>query len=184
MLPLRVTNDHRLYRVPFRPSPHCNERPDAGDIALIVIHGISLPPGEFGGNWVDDLFTGSLPDVLPQSLASLRDLRVSAHLLVARGGGVTQYVPFHKRAWHAGESSWRGRPGCNDYAIGIELEGTDDRPYTNVQYTSLRAVTAALLARYPRLSLDAIVGHQEISPGRKTDPGPAFDWRRYLGGLR
>ena len=167
----------------MRQSPNCNERPDSGDVALIVIHGISLPPGQFGTGLVDALFTNTLPDDLDQPMADLRTTRVSAHVFVDRSGLVTQYVPFDRRAWHAGNSSWRQRDGCNDYSIGIELEGTDDVPYTDAQYRSLIAVSLALFARYPRLSADAVVGHQEVAPGRKTDPGPAFDWGRYLRGL-
>lgn len=142
-----------------------------------------MPEGEFGGELVDALFCNALPERLDPALAELRDLRVSAHLFINRRGVSTQYVPFDRRAWHAGESSWRRRPGCNDYAIGIELEGADNVPYTARQYRTLTAVTAALLRRYPRLSTDAVVGHQEVAPGRKTDPGPAFDWPRYLGAL-
>jgi len=167
----------------MRLSPHCNDRPDAHDISLIVIHGISLPPGEFGGGLVDALFTGRLPESLRPDMAELRKLRVSAHVFIDRIGAVVQYVPFDKRAWHAGQSSWRQRIGCNDFSIGIELEGTDVLPYTDAQYRSLVDVTLALIARYPRLSADAVVGHQEVAPGRKTDPGPAFDWQRYLGTL-
>jgi AmpD protein len=178
-----VKNDHCLYRVPMRESPHCNERPDCEDIALVVIHGISLPAGQFGGRWVDALFAGSLSEQLPVELESLRGLNVSAHLFIDREGQIIQYVAFDKRAWHAGESCWRGRAGCNDYAIGIELEGSDHAPYTERQYAALRAATLALFARYRRLSVDAVAGHQEVAPGRKSDPGPAFDWARYLGGL-
>jgi len=180
---VRVKNNHCLARVPLRESPYCNDRPDDDDISLLVIHGISLPPGQFGGGWVDALFTGNLPAQLDPAMEDLRGARVSAHVFIDRLGKPTQYVPFDTRAWHAGESSWRGRAGCNDYSIGIELEGTDRLPYADAQYRTLIAVTLALLARYPRLSADAVVGHQEIAPGRKTDPGPAFDWRRYLGAL-
>ncbi len=180
---MRVRKDHCLVGVPFRASPNCDERPDPEDVSLIVIHGISLPPGLFGGELVDGLFTNSLPDELDPGLEELRDVRVSAHLFIDRTGRITQYVPFHRRAWHAGISGWCGRPSCNDYAIGIELEGTDELDYADAQYRALIAVTRALLARYPRLSVDAVVGHQEIAPHRKTDPGPAFDWCRYLSAL-
>ena len=180
---MRVRKDHCLVGVPFRASPNCDERPDPEDVSLIVIPGISLPPGRFGGDLVDGLFTNSLPDELDPGLAELRDVRVSAHLLIDRAGRITQYVPFHRRAWHAGSSGWCGRPSCNDYAIGIELEGTDELDYADAQYRALIAVSRALFDRYPRLSVDAVVGHQEIAPERKTDPGPAFDWCRYLGAL-
>ena len=179
---LRVTNKHYLYRVRREDSPYCDERPDPDDVCLLVIHGISLPPGQFGGDLVAKLFTNRLPAQLGE-LEELRGLAVSAHLFIDRGGRITQFVPFNKRAWHAGESAWCGRPGCNDYAIGIELEGTDELPYTDAQYSALVAVSHALFARYPRLSADAVVGHREIAPGRKTDPGSAFDWPRFLRAL-
>ncbi|NIP15665.1 MAG: 1,6-anhydro-N-acetylmuramyl-L-alanine amidase AmpD [Pseudomonadales bacterium] len=177
---MRVRKDHCLVGVPFRASPNWDERPQPEDVALIVIHGISLPPGRFGGNLVDGLFTNSLPESLDPDLEELRDVRVSAHVFIDRTGRITQYVPFHRRAWHAGKSAWHGRPSCNDYAIGIELEGIDELDYADAQYRALIEVSRALLDRYPRLSADAVVGHQEIAPGRKTDPGPAFDWQRYL----
>lgn len=180
---MRVTNKHCLYRVPQVPSPNCDERPDPQDIALVVVHGISLPPGQFGGDLVTRLFTNRLPAGLDAELDELRQAQVSAHLLVDRNGRMTQFVPFHKRAWHAGESMWRNRPKCNDYAVGIELEGTDEVPYTNAQYLALVAVIRALFQRYPRLSLDTLVGHREIAPGRKTDPGTVFDWTRLLRAL-
>ena len=179
---MQVTPDHWLKPAKRLASPNCNDRPDPRAIELVVIHGISLPPGRFGGTCVHDLFLNCLDASAHPELAELTGLRVSSHLLISRRGAVTQFVPFHRRAWHAGESVWRGRPGCNDYAIGIELEGTDHRPYTASQYDKLRKVLRALLLRYPRLSPDAVVGHYEIAPGRKTDPGPAFDWRRVLLG--
>lgn len=181
---LRVKSNHCLARVQLRESPNCNARPDCNDISLIVIHGISLPPGEFGSGMVDALFTNSLPDQLDPEMEELRHVKVSSHVFINRQGRSTQYVPFDKRAWHAGESSWRRRNGCNDYAIGIELEGIDDAPYNAAQYRALIAITRALFACYPRLSADAVVGHQEVAPERKTDPGPAFDWPRYLMALR
>ena len=180
---MRVTNKHCLYRVPLVRSPNCDERPDPNDIALLVVHGISLPPGQFGGDLVQRLFTNQLPRGLDPELETLRRSHVSAHLLIDRAGRITQFVPFHKRAWHAGESTWRCRPKCNDYAIGVELEGTDELPYSDAQYAALVAVTRALFARYPRLSLDTLVGHREIAPGRKTDPGRAFEWPRVLRAL-
>jgi len=156
------------------PSPHCDARPLGVEPDLIVIHGISLPPGEFGGAWIDDLFMGRLDPAAHPYFAEIAHLRVSAHLLIRRDGAVTQYVPFHLRAWHAGVSSFEGRAGCNDFSIGIELEGTDDLPYTEVQYASLAQVIAALQQAYP--SLRAIAGHADIAPGRKTDPGVSFTW--------
>jgi AmpD protein len=159
-------------------SPHFDVRPQDTFAYLIVIHGISLPPGKFGGAWIDRLFTGTLdPDAHP----FFRDLarqRVSAHALIRRDGSIVQYVPFQARAWHAGESEFEGRSVCNDFSIGIELEGTDDLPYEDAQYESLAHLLRALLAAYPSLSDKRVVGHSDIAPGRKTDPGGAFDWQR------
>ena len=161
-------------------SPNVDDRPDPADIALVVLHGISLPPGEFGTGLVEALFTNTLDVRSHPTLANLAGVTVSSHLLIARTGQITQFAPFHRRAWHAGVSSHGGRTGCNDYAIGIELEGTDHVPYAEAQYEQLRDVLAALFRAYPRLSLGGVVGHCEIAPGRKTDPGPAFDWPRVL----
>ncbi len=143
---------------------------------LIVIHGISLPPGEFGGPWIDRLFTGHLPPDAHPFFRDIASARVSAHVLVRRDGEIVQYVPFTRRAWHAGQSEYCGRQGCNDFSIGIELEGTDEVPYEARQYDALSALIKALLAAYPALSRDRIVGHSDIAPGRKTDPGRFFDW--------
>jgi len=159
-------------------SPHCDARPSGLLPELIVVHGISLPPGEFGGPWIDALFTGGLPPAAHPYFEAIRDARVAAHALVRRDGCVTQYVPFTQRAWHAGASEYCGRAGCNDFSIGIELEGTDDLPYERAQYATLAALVRALLACYPTLSRERLVGHSDIAPGRKTDPGPAFDWSR------
>jgi AmpD protein len=150
------------------------------DVALIVIHGISLPKGEFGTGCVDRLFLNQLDITSHDSFADLDGVQVSSHLFIDRAGRPTQFVPFDEQAWHAGVSSWRNRSRCNDFAIGIELEGTDDQPYTDLQYSTLAKITRALFEMYPRLSPDAIVGHQEVAPARKTDPGPAFEWPRYL----
>lgn len=162
----------------FLPSPNQDERPAGAAIELLVVHGISLPPGEFGGPWIDALFTNALDRGAHPYFAEIAHLRVAAHALIRRGGEVVQYAPFHRRAWHAGESVWRGRASCNDFSIGIELEGADDVPYTGPQYAALAALARALFAVYPRLSAERIAGHSEIAPGRKTDPGPAFDWAR------
>lgn len=164
-------------------SPNCDERPDPQDVSLLVIHGISLPPGRFGGPWIDALFTNTLDARAHPYFATIAALRVSAHLCIRRDGSVTQYVPFVRRAWHAGVSSYGGRERCNDFSIGIELEGTDERPYTARQYARLAAVTRTLLEAYPRLEPARIVGHSDIAPGRKTDPGPCFDWARYRNAL-
>ncbi len=165
------------------PSPNCDPRPDADDISLLVIHGISLPPGRFGGPWIDALFTNALDAGAHPYFVGIAALRVSAHLCIRRDGRVTQYVPFALRAWHAGVSCFRERSCCNDFSIGIELEGTDARPYTARQYARLARITRALLARYPRLAPERIVGHSDIAPGRKTDPGPGFDWARFRAAL-
>jgi len=159
-------------------SPYFDARPAGVLPELIVVHGISLPPGEFGGPWIDRLFTGTLPADAHPEFRERAELRVSAHALVRRDGQIVQYVPFGQRAWHAGKSEYRGRSGCNDFSIGIELEGTDETSYADAQYPALASLVAALLAAYPSLSAEAIVGHADIAPGRKTDPGPCFDWPR------
>lgn len=159
-------------------SPNCDDRPSATLIDLIVIHGISLPPGEFGGPWIDALFRNRLdPDAHP-FFPSIQGLKVSAHVLIRRDGELVQYVPFHRRAWHAGVSFFQDRERCNDFSIGIELEGTDIDPYTNDQYRQLVLLIQALRHVYPGIIPERITGHADIAPGRKTDPGPAFDWKR------
>jgi AmpD protein len=157
-------------------SPNFDARPEGVEADLIVVHGISLPPGEFGGAWIDRLFTNTLPAEAHPYFAQIGDLRVSSHLVVARDGSLTQYVRFNDRAWHAGRSRYEGREACNDFSIGVELEGADTIPYEAAQYESLGGIVAALCAAYPTLSPQRLVGHSDISPGRKTDPGPAFDW--------
>ena len=159
-------------------SPNCDARPEGVEADLIVVHGISLPPGEFGGPWIDRLFTGNLPAAAHPSFAAIAGLRVSAHAVIRRDGAITQYVPFTARAWHAGESSYRGRAACNDFSVGIELEGGDETAYAEAQYLSLALLLRALCSAYPSLSIERLVGHSDIAPGRKTDPGPAFDWPR------
>ncbi|QSA96251.1 1,6-anhydro-N-acetylmuramyl-L-alanine amidase AmpD [Methylococcus sp. EFPC2] len=158
------------------PSPHCDDRSDPAGLALIVVHCISLPPGEFGGDWIDRLFLGTLPADAHPYFAAIHQLRVSAHLLIRRDGEIVQYVPFDRRAWHAGVSVYRGRECCNDFSIGIELEGDEQTAYADVQYRRLAEVIAGLLAHYPTLSRADIAGHSDIAPGRKTDPGDSFDW--------
>lgn len=159
-------------------SPHFNARPD-NEVSLLVIHNISLPAGCFGTPYIDQLFQGCLDIAADPSFNVLKGLEVSAHYLIRRDGEVIQYVSCDERAWHAGVSRFRGRPGCNDFAVGIELEGTDSQDYTEPQYLHLLRLTLGLMARYPMLNLDAIVGHSDIAPGRKTDPGDCFDWSRY-----
>ncbi len=175
----QVGGDGRLRGVRYLESPNCDDRPAADDISLLVIHAISLPPARFGGPWIDQLFTNRLEVAAHPYFEVIKDLRVSAHLLIRRGGGVVQYVPFGRRAWHAGVSRYDGRERCNDFSIGIELEGCDTRPFTERQYRSLALVSRALLKAYPRMSAQRIVGHSDIAPGRKTDPGPHFDWARF-----
>ena len=159
-------------------SPNCDARPRGAAPELIVIHGISLPPGDFGGPWIDHLFTNRLDRDAHSYFAQVCEMRVSAHVLIRRDGSLTQYVPFTERAWHAGESNYCGRRACNDFSIGIELEGTDELPYEPAQYQVLAELVAALRRTYPSLRDAALVGHSDIAPGRKTDPGPAFDWAR------
>lgn len=159
-------------------SPHWNARPPGSDVELIVVHGISLPPDQYGGGWIERFFCGNLPADAHPYFATIAALRVSAHALIGRDGTVTQFVPFHGRAWHAGVSSWQGREQCNDYSIGIELEGADETPYTDAQYRSLAALLRVLFDAYPGLAPERVVGHSDVAPGRKSDPGPAFDWAR------
>jgi len=174
---LEVDIDSGLLRdVKYIMSPNCDARPAGIETNLVVVHGISMPPGEFGGPWIERLFTNSLPPEEHEYFAQVGALRVSSHLVVARDGEVTQYVKFTDRAWHAGVSRYAGREACNDFSVGVELEGTDDLPYEPVQYRVLADAIAALCAAYPGFSPDRVVGHSDIAPGRKTDPGPAFDW--------
>lgn len=159
-------------------SPHQDDRPD-NDISLLVVHCISLPPGRFGDHYIDDLFMGRLDANMHPYFEAVHQLRVSAHCLIRRDGELVQYVPFHKRAWHAGLSSFDGRDKCNDFSIGIELEGIDTGDYTEAQYQQLAAVTQILMQHYPAITPGRITGHSDIAPGRKTDPGPGFDWKRF-----
>jgi AmpD protein len=165
------------------PSPNQDERPDSASPELIIIHGISLPPGEYGGPQIESLFTNCLDWSAHPYFQEIEGLQVSAHLLIRRTGEVIQFVPFERRAWHAGESSFRGRTCCNDYSIGIELEGSDETPYTDEQYRNLTAAVLAIIEAYPQVSPRHIAGHCDVAPGRKTDPGPAFDWLRLYDGL-
>ncbi len=167
-----------LRGVRFVASSNCDDRPAGVVPELIVVHGISLPPGEFGGPWIERLFTNQLDASRHPYFAAVASLRVSAHVLIRRDGECLQFVPFTRRAWHAGVSCWAGRDACNDFSVGIELEGCDDVPYADAQYARLAAVCLGLLRAYPTLPRHAIVGHSDIAPGRKTDPGPAFDWIR------
>lgn len=162
----------------FVESPNYDQRSDSCPVELIVIHNISLPPGQFGGDAVEALFTNQLdPDADPY-FANIYQLKVSSHLFIRRDGEIVQFVPFQHRAWHAGVSCYQEKTACNDFSIGIELEGTDDIAYTDVQYAMLANVIEALLIAYPSLKRQRITGHSDIAPERKTDPGPAFDWQR------
>ena len=169
--------DHKLVGVEHLQSSHCQVR-DAAEIELVVLHCISLPEDEFGTGAPARLFTGQLDCTEHLSYADLEGVRVSAHLLIERDGNVQQFVPFDQAAWHAGESSWCGRPGCNDYSIGVELEGSVSQSYESAQYLALTGVLYALIEAYPGLSVGNIVGHADVAPGRKFDPGPYFDWRK------
>lgn len=161
------------------PSPNRDARPGGVEPDLVVLHAISLPPGEFGGPWIERLFTNRLDPAAHPHFAEIAHLRVSAHVLIRRTGALIQFVPFHERAWHAGESCWKGRADCNDFSIGVELEGSDALPFEPVQYVRLVSTMRALQRAYPLLSAGRVAGHCDIAPGRKTDPGPHFDWAHF-----
>ena len=161
-------------------SPHFDQRPEPSDISLLVIHYISLPPEQFGGGYVDDFFQGKLDPKVHPYFQEIYQIRVSAHCLIERDGRVTQYVSFNQRAWHAGVSSFEGREKCNDFSIGIELEGSDQQPFTEAQYRELAVLTKRIMAAYPQITKQRIVGHCDIAPERKIDPGRYFDWNCYL----
>ncbi|MCQ8104454.1 1,6-anhydro-N-acetylmuramyl-L-alanine amidase AmpD [Methylomonas sp. SURF-2] len=175
--------DHRIDKARFLPSPNCDARPDAADISLLVIHCISLPPEQFGGPYIEQLFCNALNPHEHRYFAEVAPLKVSAHLLIRRDGELLQFVPFDRRAWHAGLSQFQGRQRCNDYSIGIELEGSVNQAFEERQYQRLVEVTRLLLVHFPELSRDRIVGHSDIAPGRKDDPGPWFDWQAYFKAL-
>jgi len=173
---LKLTDEGRLEGARYVASPNCDERPAGGRIELLVIHYISLPPGRFSGRAIEDFFTNRLDPRAHPFFETIAGLRASAHFLIRRNGAVIQFVPCAMRAWHAGESSWRGRPRCNDFSIGIEVEGNEAVPFTAAQYRRLSALARAVIARYP---ISEIVGHSDIAPSRKSDPGPQFDWARF-----
>jgi N-acetyl-anhydromuramoyl-L-alanine amidase len=160
-------------------SPHFDTRPAGAAPELLIVHGISLPPGEFGGPWIDRLFTGELPASAHPYFKEIEGLKASAHALIRRDGEIVQYVPFGERAWHAGRSEYRGRGTCNDFSIGVELEGAEGIPYTDAQYAQLALLSRALLDVYATLRPEHIVGHSDVAPGRKQDPWPSFDWARF-----
>lgn len=173
---MRIDEAGLLEGARYIPSPNWDERPPGAAIELLVVHAISLPPGEFGGEGVIELFTNRLDPATHPYYGAIRDLKVSAHFFIRRNGELIQFVPCGKRAWHAGASEWRGRSRCNDYSVGVELEGSDAVPFTDPQYRTLNDLAWALVAAYP---IREAVGHCDIAPGRKTDPGPAFDWARF-----
>lgn len=162
-----------------KASPNKNNRPDSNNISLIVIHNISLPPNTFGGNWIDDFFLNKLDTDYHPYFKEIDGINVSSHLLIRRDGSITQFVPFHERAWHAGQSNYNGTDNCNDFSIGIELEGADHIPYTEEQYTALAAACKTLINTYPSLTDKSITGHCDIAPERKTDPGDSFEWATF-----
>lgn len=177
------SENNLLMDVPYIRSPHADPRPVNASINMIVIHGISLPPGKFGSDDIERFFCGQLDASAHPYFQEIANLRVSAHLLIKRTGEIIQFVPFKQRAWHAGVSQFGQERACNDFSIGIELEGTDNLAYEPIQYQQLSEVIRALMQAYPGITLDRIVGHAEIAPGRKTDPGEAFDWALLKGKL-
>ncbi|WP_257324621.1 1,6-anhydro-N-acetylmuramyl-L-alanine amidase AmpD [Pseudoalteromonas rhizosphaerae] len=180
---MQIDDEGKVQGVNQRPSTHFDERPLGEEISLLVIHNISLPAGQFATPFVDDLFMGCIDCQAHPSFADLKGLRVSAHCFIKRSGEIVQYVPFSKRAWHAGQSDFLGRSQCNDFSIGIELEGTDTTAYTQNQYNALQSLTKTLIYKYPAITRERVVGHCHIAPGRKTDPGDSFDWNHYFAAI-
>jgi N-acetyl-anhydromuramoyl-L-alanine amidase len=178
---IQVIEDGLISNSDYCPSPNCDDRSPNTEISLLVIHNISLPPADFSSNAVVEFFCNKLDHSEHPYFEGIKSLKVSAHLFIRRSGKIIQFVPFHRRAWHAGESNFEGRTRCNDFSIGIELEGTDNIAYTIKQYQQLVEVTRCLMQYYPGITPQRIVGHSDIAPDRKTDPGPAFDWVHYRG---
>lgn len=174
---MKIDNNGLLTPIRYLASPHCDERPENTAIDMVVVHNISLPPKKFGTGAIEKFFCGELDFSQHPYFETIKELRVSAHLLINRQGEITQFVPFVKRAWHAGKSFFQGREWCNNFSIGIELEGADDLPFEKPQYEQLAKVIHLLKEVYPNISRERIVGHSDIAPGRKTDPGPEFDWK-------
>jgi len=172
--------DHILKGTRFLESPNFNERPFNTKISLIVIHSISLPPKKYNTNHIEKFFLNDLDFSLDEFYKTIKNVKVSSHILIKRTGEIIQFVPFNKRAWHAGESSYNGVDNCNDYSIGIELEGSDDDAFEDIQYENLSLLTSVLMQEYTGINKNNIIGHSDIAPGRKTDPGNLFDWDRYL----
>ncbi|SVA77016.1 uncharacterized protein METZ01_LOCUS129870 [marine metagenome] len=177
-----ITN-HRLDQAEFIESPNFSERPEGVDPSLIVVHNISLPPGRFGGDFIKQFFVNSLNSELHPYFKEISDLRVSSHLLIERDGNIIQFVEFNKSAWHAGVSEYEGQKDCNDFSIGIELEGTDSDPYQDIQYSILSGISECLMGSYLEINKERIIGHADIAPDRKTDPGDSFDWLRFRDSL-
>lgn len=176
-----ITDSFLLSNTRVVSSPNYDFRPAGSGVSLLVIHCMSLPAGEFGTPYIEELFLNTLDEGAHSSFASLKNLKVSSHLVIRRTGVITQYVPFNLRSWHAGTSIYEGRQNCNDYSIGIELEGTSTTEFEDSQYESLSKVSQLIMGRFPEITLSRIVGHQEVARGRKSDPGIEFDWSRYLG---
>jgi len=174
---MKIKN-HLLEGVNFLSSPNYNDRPVDTKISLVVIHSISLPPTIFGNDYVENFFLNNLPETKIKYLNDIKDMRVSSHIYIKRSGDIIQFVPFNKRAWHAGKSSFENKEDCNDYSIGIELEGCEDIAFENIQYIKLSEIMNCLIDNYENLNVDRIVSHSDIAPGRKVDPGPLFDWKR------
>ena len=175
--------DHFVDQAEFIESPNFSERPEGVDPSLIVVHNISLPPGRFGGDFIKQFFVNSLNSELHPYFKEISDLRVSSHLLIERDGNIIQFVEFNKSAWHAGVSEYEGQKDCNDFSIGIELEGTDSDPYQDIQYSILSGISECLMGSYLEINKERIIGHADIAPDRKTDPGDSFDWLRFRDSL-
>lgn len=172
-------NTGLLEKVNYLCSPNQDHRPESQDVSLLVVHNISLPPGEYGNGEIQKFFLNQLNFTDHKYYSKISHLKVSCHLFIDRDGNIIQFVPFHKRAWHAGQSSFRGKTDCNNFSIGIELEGVDTEPFTTEQYDALITCSRAIMKAYPKITYDNVVGHSDIAPGRKTDPGPSFDWSYY-----
>ncbi len=175
---MKILGNHWLEGAKIIESPFFDQRVNDADVSLLVVHNISLPPGQFGGPYIEQLFTGKLDPNAHPFFEQIHKLRVSAHCLIRRDGEIVQFVSFNTRAWHAGVSQFAGRKSCNDYSIGIEMEGTDFTGYTEEQYRSLSQLTMCLMKKYPQITKQRVTGHQYIAPGRKTDPGLSFDWSK------
>jgi len=175
--------NHKLEQAKYIESINCSDRPDSNDISLLIVHNISLPPGKYGGGHVIHFFQNNLDVSIDTYFEEISNLKVSSHLFIDRKGSVIQFVPFNKNAWHAGVSNFKGRENCNDFSIGIEMEGMDDDIYTDDQYETLCSITSCLMNVYPKITSENLVGHCDVAPSRKTDPGECFDWDRYKENL-